>query len=94
MTKNKKIDAYNLEDAIMTCWQTADDLRTIAEQAKIMPKSEELHEFVITALEGLAAIHDARSNNLFLHYETLLENGTLRVGNEPEEKQKCFSEFC
>ena len=60
-------NVYDLEDAIMKAWSTADDIGLIVniiEAAETLDAKE-----ILPALKGIQHLHDLRGNVLFSQYE-------------------------
>lgn len=68
------MDRFDLEEAIMACWSTKEDIKLISESVLEKKLSE---DEVLNALIGLEAIHDMRTQKLFDIFEELIKNRQL-----------------
>ena len=68
-------DRFDLENAIMSAWNTADDLELLADAVI----NEELDTDQITnALIGLQQMHSMRAKKAFEIFESLIESGDIQ----------------
>jgi hypothetical protein len=72
MSDEKVYDRFDLEQAIMTCWNTADDLDILAESVLEDGLDEDA---VSNALLGLQQLHHLRMSRLWNIFEYLIETG-------------------
>lgn len=70
MSDKKAYDRFDLEQAIMTCWNTADDLDILAESVLEDGLDEDA---VSNALLGLKQLHHLRMARLWNIFEYLVE---------------------
>lgn len=70
MSADNNVDRFDLEQAIMTCWNTADDLDMLAESVLEAGLDE---DELANALTGLKQLHHLRMSRLFRIFERLLE---------------------
>jgi hypothetical protein len=68
------MDRFDLEQAIMACWSTKEDIRLISEN--IMEKNLSEDE-IANSLIGIEAIHDMRVQKVFDIFEELLRTRKL-----------------
>lgn len=74
---------YKLEEAIMSCWNVVEDIRTIYE----FPDQRKMTEDELqNSLLGLMTIYQLKFEKLFDIYEQLLREGKLTL----EGKKKSF----
>ena len=71
---DKMPDRFDLEQAIMNCWNTADDLDLLAEQ--VLDESVDFDD-IANALLGLKALHHMRMQRAWATFECLVENGDI-----------------
>ena len=69
------MDRFELEDAIMACWHTADDLQLVAEQVANESVST---DNCVNALVGLQAMHTMRCERVFAIFSALLKTGAIQ----------------
>lgn len=65
------MNRFDLENAIMACWNTVDDIRLLAE-------SELPEEELLNGLVGLERLHDLRCKKVFDIFEKLIETRAIR----------------
>lgn len=58
------MDRFKLEDAIMQCWTTKEDLMLLAKRYGDHPEPMTEDE-VVNAIHGIAALHELRCDDLF-----------------------------
>lgn len=68
------MDRFELEDAIMACWNTADDLKLLTQQVL---DGEDDSDNLSNALLGLQALHELRCQRVFNIFEALIERGAI-----------------
>jgi len=67
---------FDLEAHIMDSWSTADDLLTLSDN--IINKSENWDiDRIVNALNGLAILHEAKSDRLFDTFSDMIESGEI-----------------
>lgn len=66
---------FTLEETIMSCWQTADDLKLAA--AAVLDGTGDVDD-LHTLLAGLARVHQMRCQKLWDVFETMIDNGDIR----------------
>ena len=76
LTKTGTVDRFDLEEAIMRCWQTADDLSFLTEQMFDAPTPMSEDE-TLNVLIGLSTLHSARCQRLFDVFEAMLESDAI-----------------
>lgn len=69
-------DRFDLEQAIMACWHTTDDLDLLAENLLADAKVEDVELFA-NALIGLRQLHDLRVKKVFDIFEDMIESGAI-----------------
>lgn len=68
-------DRFDLENAIMSAWNTADDLELLADAVI----NEELDtDQISNALIGLQQMHSMRAKKVFEIFESLIEDGDIQ----------------
>lgn len=68
-------DRFDLENAIMSAWNTADDLELLADAVI----NEELDtDQISNALIGLQQMHSMRAKKVFEIFESLIESGDVQ----------------
>lgn len=67
---------FNLEQAMNACWNTADDLRLLYEEA--LGESMD-SEKIANAISGVAELHDLRCAKAKRIFEELIRNGSLSL---------------
>lgn len=75
-------DRFDLEIAIMSAWQTEDDIKLLAERYS----SEMSTDDVLNTLVGISQLHHMRCEKLFEIFERMLKN--LHEENLPQTKKK------
>ena len=66
------MDRFDLEQAIMACWSTTDDIKLIAEKSSDMSEDE-----LLNGLIGLERLHHLRCERAFDIFEELLKAGAI-----------------
>jgi hypothetical protein len=67
-------DRFDLEQAIMACWHTSDDLEMLS-RAALEDKLDV--ETVANVVQGIEALHKLRCENLFRIFSLLVDAGTI-----------------
>jgi len=62
---------FDLEEALMACWSTADDINLIASNA------DELDDDLLNALNSVKILHERRLQRVFDLFETLIADRKL-----------------
>ena len=68
------MDRFELEDAIMACWHTSDDLKLVTQQ--ILEGADD-KDNLANALIGIQELHNLRCQRVFDIFSTLVENGAI-----------------
>ncbi len=68
------MDRFELEDAIMACWHTSDDLKLVAQQ--ILDGADD-PDSLANALIGIQELHNLRCQRVFDIFETLITTGAI-----------------
>jgi hypothetical protein len=68
------MDRFELEEAIMACWNTADDLKLVTQQ--ILDGADD-KDNLANALIGIQELHNLRCQRVFDIFESLIETGTI-----------------
>lgn len=65
------MDRFDLENAIMSCWGTKEDIELLAESFsnKAMTEDE-----ILNSLLGISSLHEMRCEKLMNIFEKLIEN--------------------
>lgn len=58
------MDRFKLEDAIMQCWTTKEDLMLLAKRYADHPQPM-TEDQVVNAIHGIASVHELRCDELF-----------------------------
>lgn len=74
MTDNSEDDRFDLEQAIMNAWATADDLDLLARNVL---EGDDDTDTIVNTLEGLRQLHILRCKRLFDIFESLIEQGVI-----------------
>ena len=68
------MDRFELEDAIMACWHTSDDLKLVAQQ--ILDGADD-KDNLANALIGIQELHNLRCQRVFDIFEALITTGAI-----------------
>ena len=68
------MNRFELEDAIMACWHTSDDLKLVAQQ--ILDGADD-KDSLSNALIGIQELHNLRCQRVFDIFEALITDGTI-----------------
>jgi hypothetical protein len=68
----KKYDRFNLEESIMSVWNTKDDLESITSRMMDDPDGPMSEDDIANVLIGLTELHDIRCKKLFNVFEAML----------------------
>ena len=91
--RNKPVDRFDLEEAIMNSWRTLDDIKALYKSVEYMNEDQ-----VMNALIGLEIFADMRFNELWNTFEQCTANEVFnddkrfRVLNR-EDVAKAFESF-
>lgn len=69
------MNRFDLEQSIMSCWGTKEDISLISE--RFLEDEEMSKDSIFNALEGLAALHDLRCKKLFETFELMISTGGI-----------------
>jgi len=70
-----KMDRFKLEDSIMSCWGTKEDMDLIS--SRILEDDDLSRDSLSNALTGLAEIHEMRCRRLFEIFEEMVSSGQI-----------------
>jgi hypothetical protein len=73
------MNRFDLEDQIMKCWNTKDDVSLLAES--ILDSNLDADE-ISNALIGIAQLHELRCKKLFDTFEYLISKGLINAEEE------------
>lgn len=68
------MDRFELEDAIMACWHTSNDLKLVTKQ--ILEGADD-KDNLANALIGIQELHNLRCQRVFDIFEALLTSGAI-----------------
>lgn len=68
------MDRFELEDAIMACWQTSDDLKLVTQH--VLEGADDKDKLA-NALIGIQELHNLRCQRVFDIFETLITTGEI-----------------
>jgi hypothetical protein len=68
----KKYDRFNLEESIMSVWNTKDDLESITSRMMDDPDGPMSEDDIANVLIGLTELHDIRCKKLFNVFEAMV----------------------
>jgi len=69
------MDRFKMEESIMSCWQTKDDMLLISER---LSEDDELSkDSLANAILGLGEIHEMRCRKLFEIFEEMVNSGLI-----------------
>lgn len=83
------MDRFDLEQAIMSCWNTADDIRLLSEAVL---ENEISPDEISNTLNGVEQMHQLRCQKVFDIFEELIKKGDISSGNKTSQKS-LFEEF-
>lgn len=66
---------FDLEEAIMACWHTSDDVTLLAEK---IADDKPTEDSVLNTLQGIKELHDLRCQKLFKTFELLVANRDIK----------------
>jgi hypothetical protein len=69
------MDRFKLEDSIMSCWSTKEDMDLIS--SRILEDDDLSKDSLSNALTGLAEIHEMRCRRLFETFEEMISSGRI-----------------
>jgi hypothetical protein len=69
------MDRFKLEDSIMSCWGTKEDMDLIS--SRILEDDDLSRDSLSNALTGLAEIHEMRCRRLFEIFEEMVSSGQI-----------------
>ena len=58
---------FKLEEHIMQCWRTGDDIQLLGDHADSLTQDE-----LLNAIIGIAGLHEMRMKQLFRTFETMI----------------------
>ena len=69
------MDRFNMEESIMSCWQTKEDMLLISE--RLLEDNELSKDSLANAIVGLGEIHEMRCRKLFEIFEEMIHSGRI-----------------
>lgn len=69
------MNRFDLEESIMSCWGTKEDIGLISE--RVLEDEELSPDSLANALVGLAELHEMRCRRLFEIFEEMLSSGRI-----------------
>lgn len=69
------MNRFDLEDAIMSCWGTKEDIRLVSE--RVLEDEELSQDSLVNVLEGIAEMHNMRCKKLFEIFEGMISSGHI-----------------
>lgn len=69
------MNRFDLEEQIMSCWNTKDDINLLAES--LLDSNMDPDE-IANALIGISQLHELRSKKLFNTFEYLISKGLIK----------------
>lgn len=66
---------FDLEEAIMACWHTSDDVTLLADK---IGGGETTEDSVLNALQGIKELHELRCQKLFMIFENLVTSRDIK----------------
>jgi hypothetical protein len=66
---------FDLEEAIMGCWHTSDDITLLADK---IGGGETTEDSVLNTLQGIKELHELRCQKLFGIFETLVTDRNIK----------------
>jgi hypothetical protein len=66
---------FDLEEAIMACWHTSDDVTLLAEK---IADDKPTEDSVLNTLQGIKELHDLRCQKLFKTFELLVASRDIK----------------
>ena len=69
------MNRFDLEDAIMSCWVTKEDIRLVSE--RVLEDEELSQDSLVNVLEGIAEMHNMRCKKLFEIFEGMISSGHI-----------------
>ena len=75
-------DRFELENNIMSCWNTTDDIKLLADQISNKGMSE---DEIQNALLGILSLHEMRCQKLMDTFEDLIYNNSFINNYEEDE---------
>ena len=67
----KSVDLYNIEELIMRCWNTKEDIELLCDS---ILDGKVSYEEIANTLLGLSMLHELRCRKLFSTYEKCISN--------------------
>lgn len=66
---------FDLEEAIMACWHTSDDVALLADK---IGSADTTEDSILNTVQGIKELHDLRCQKLFGIFETLVTNREIK----------------
>ena len=75
MKRRLKMTRFELESAIMSCWNTCEDIKLVS--SKVL-EGDATEDELSNALIGIEQLHDMRCEKVFKIFEEMIKRGDLR----------------
>lgn len=75
MMRRSRMTRFELEQAIMSCWNTGEDLKLLSN--KVL-EGDITDDDIANTLIGIERLHDMRCERVFEIFEELIRNGDLQ----------------
>jgi hypothetical protein len=69
------MNRFDLEQAIMACWNTSDDVKVLSEN--ILDGEKMTNDEISNTLIGIEHLHNLRMDRLFSIFETMIKDGKM-----------------
>ena len=77
-----KFDRFEFEQQIMECWNVTSDVKTVAKYLMDAPLEPGREDKIANMLIGIEALYNAKFDELFRHYESLIKEHYARDSKE------------
>lgn len=71
------MNRFNLEESIMSCWGTKEDISLVSE--RVQEDGDLSPDSISNALLGLAELHEMRCRKLFEIFEGMVSSGQIKT---------------
>lgn len=78
----KKFDRFEFEQQLMDCWNVTSDIKTVSKYLMDAPLEVGREDKIANMLIGIEALYNAKFDELFRHYESLIKEHYARDSKE------------
>lgn len=75
------MNRFDMEEMIMSCWDTKEDIKLISES---IVEGDLSKDSIVNALVGMAELHDIKCKKLFDIFEEMISAGQISIPDDQD----------